>query len=411
MFFAVSQMGYEAGIAVLAVPVSYVLGYWLLSAAVPRIKRFLSESKGHTLYDVIDVRLGKAAAGDAYATLVAIVTLGMYFFMLAGQFTILANFYRYALDMSLAAAWGMSLGVVATATLIYSVVGGIRKDIATDVFQMAVVGVGMVVMIVFMVGTPARSFVNVPQKFFTMTGYGIAFPIGVILFFAPAFIGRFDYWQRIIAAKTEQSAKRAIWASLPIIFIAYVVFCFLGIYARSQGASVEPQYAGLWSLRHMMPPLTAFLVVLALYAAVMSTADTLLNVSSISLHRLVGRLLLRKCESDEPGLSLLRIITVAIGISASAVVLVAPDVVDLIVAGFSSLVILAPSLLIVLFAKRPSARAAIWSLALGYGVFLLLFILVPATRKYAFMAGFLVALMPVGIGVAYQLVFGQRTAD
>jgi len=404
MFFAVSQMGYEAGIAVLSLPISYLLGYWLLSAAVSRIRKYLSEADGHTLYDVIDARLGTRTGTQVYGVLVAVVTLGMYFFMLAGQFTILAGFYQYALNMSLRGAWIMSLGVVAGATLVYSVVGGIRKDIATDVFQMAIVGVGIIVMALFMSRTPTGSFTNVPRHFFTMTGYGIAFPVGVILFFSPAFLGRFDYWQRIIAAKTDKSAKCAIWASLPIIFVAYVVFCFLGIYARAQNAPVDPQYAGLWSLRNIMPAGVSFLVVLALYAAIMSTADTLLNVASVSAYRLSRRVLPLGSRRGHDGLRTLRIITIIVSVCASATVLVAPNVVDLIVGGFSSLVILAPSLMIVLFSKSPSAITATCSVALGYGTFLVLFAFVPPMRKYAFMGGFVVALVPVCLGIAFRAV-------
>lgn len=396
MFFTVSQMGYEAGTAVLALALSYVPGYALLCWVAPRIRKHLSDAHGHTLYDVASYRLrATPRSAAAYSVLAAAVTFGMYFFMLAGQFTILALFYQYSLHVSMAAAWVLSIGVIGGLTLVYTVVGGLRKDIATDVLQVCVISVGLVILAVALVPAWPRIVSTLPPAHLNMTGYGLLFPIGVLMFFSPAFIGRFDYWQRVIAARSDRGAHRAIWGSLPLIALAYLVFCVAGMYARASGELPDSSYAGLWAISALLPPGLFLVVVLSFYAALMSTADTLLNVAGVSLHRLVVLALPSLPGVRWTNLTFVRLATVLVGLAASAVVLSSPSIVDLVVGGFSSLVILTPSLLMILFAERPSGATAVWSLALGYGAFLCAFVPFPMMRNYAFMGGFLCACLPL----------------
>lgn len=398
MFFAVGQMGFEAGYAVMALPLSYLLGYALLGRVIPRMKAVLGESQGNTVYDVVASRLGSStSSAPTYVWLMSAVNFCMFFFMLAGQFSILATFYMTVVGLSRLAAWGVTLGVIGSTTLIYSIVGGVKKDILTDILQVVVVFLGCAIATVGLLHQPVRDFQSAPSSHFGLLGYGVAFPIGVLLFFSPAFVGRFDYWQKLIAAKDNHHAKIGLWASIPLIFLAYVLFATLGIYAKAQNPGLAPASAAIWSLEHILPGFAFMAVVLALYAAVMSTSDTLLNVASISLHHMICAAL-----QIERRLPLARLITIATGVLASCVVLLAPDFVDLIVGGFSSLVILTPSILHVLLSKKPSHSASVASVLLGYIAFLILFVGFPPLRKYAFMPGFILACLPVVMMLAFR---------
>jgi len=408
MFFTVAQMGYESGFAVLALPASYIVGYVLLSLAIPAIRNAMSSPNINTLYDIVTVRL---PAGGGWATgykiLLSLVTFGMYFFMLAAQFAIIANFYVAVLDLSQMGAWLLSLLVIGGTTLIYSVAGGIRKDIATDVFQVIIVFVGLIVLGLTMIFDPNLSFANVPPSHFTFTGYGAFFPIGVFLFFSPSFVGRYDYWQRIIAAKSTKEARFALWLSLPLIIAAYVVCCFIGICARSMSSGIDSAHAAIWFMREALPGGLSLVVTLAFYAALMAASDTLLGVSAISLSSIAQTVLSRYRKSLRTVASI-RWITVLVGVGASATVLLAVDAVDLIIGGFSSLVILTPGLLFVLLNRTPSALVACASLFLGYGSFLTVFLFAPPYRKYAFILGFLIACVVVGVGQLASRILSRQ---
>lgn len=403
MFFAVAQMGYEAGIAVLVLPISYLLGYLLLSVAVPAIKNSLRTADVYTLFDVVRLRMkdtGRLA--NSYLFLLCLVTFGMYFFMLSAQFRIIADFYIGVLGLSSTYAWFLSLVVIGGTTLIYSVVGGIRKDIATDVFQMVIVLAGLVTLVVFMLTDAQVSFEGLPTNFYNFTGYGVLFPIGVILFFSPAFVGRFDYWQRVIAARTSREAKFSLWFSIPLICFAYVVCCLIGMGARTLAPDIESSQAAVWFISNVLPSGVSAVVILAFYAALMSTSDTLLNVSAVSLTS-VFELLAPNRASSLRTLRCIRVMTLVIGLGASLTILLATDAVDLIIGGFSSIVIITPGLLVILLSRKPSAVLVTLSLSLGYASFLAVFISLESLRKYAFMVGFLVAVVPIAVGLLVSL--------
>ncbi len=391
MFFTVAQMGYEAGLAVLALPGAYILGYILLTFTMPAIRRTMESSGANTLFDLIVFRLIYGGTWtQIYKAALSAVTFGMYFFMLAAQFTILANFFVSFLGVSRTNSWILSFIIIGGTTLIYSVAGGIRKDIFMDVFHVSIVFFGLIVLIVAMARGQHLSFFSAPFIHPTFTGYGALFPIGILLFFSPSFVGRYDYWQRIIGAKSLKEARLALWLSLPMIIIAYIICCFIGIYARSQAPSINPSNAALWFIQSALSPALSLIVILALYAALMATSDTLLNVSSISIGSLITAILPRKAKAVKSILGI-RLITLATGLLASVLVLLAANTVDLVIGGFSSLVILTPGLVLVLLVRRPSAFIACISLILGYSTFLAIFILAGSLRKYAFIAGFIVA--------------------
>lgn len=411
MFFTVAQMGFEAGLAVLALPAAYVLGYALLSYATPIIRQTMELSGTNTLYDLIGFRL---VHGDfwtpIYKALLSAVTFGMFFFMLAAQFTIIANFFVYSLDVSSTDSWLLSILVIGGTTLVYSVVGGIRKDIFMDVFHVAIVFTGLFVLFAAMVRGQNLSLSNVPPSHFSFTGYGLLFPIGILFFFSPSFMGRYDYWQRIIAAKSTKEARFALWFSLPMITIAYVICCFIGIYARSQAPSINPGNAAIWFIRNALSPGMSLVVTLALYSALMATSDTLLNVSSVSAASLAATIMPRYAQRIK-SIGAIRMVTIIVGLLASALVLLAADTVDLVIGGFSSLVILTPGLVYVLVKRLPSALAASISLITGYIAFLITFVMAVELRKSAFILGFLVAGLSLVVAIFVMHLISAKSRE
>lgn len=351
MFFTVAQMGNEAGLAVLALPISYIIGYALLAWLVPQLREMVTETEASTLYDVVVQRLNvERNWGQRYAIALSSITFFLYLFMLAAQFTIVANFYMDILNISETTAWFLSLVVVGGTTLIYSVAGGIKKDIATDVFQVIIVMAGIFLLAFYLCTSETVVLTNAPDVYYTFSGYGAAFPIAVIVF-SPAYVGRFDYWQRMIAAKSSKDAKSALWMSIPLIVVSYIVFCLVGVATKSMAPDIPSSDAALWFIQNMLPQKVSLLVTLAFYAALMSTSDTLLNVSSVSLASTV-----KGCVRSQEGffnsILFVRLLTVVVATVASLAVLFAADTVDLIIGGFSSLVILSPGL-IYTFTKEP----------------------------------------------------------
>lgn len=392
MFFSVGEMGFQAGIAPLAIALSYVIGYILFGKLVPVIKRAITDNDVNTPYEVMALKLGGGNAAKSFWMSMAVINAIIYFFMLAGQFLILGSFYGYFLGVGQGTVILISIAVIIISTLVYSVLGGVKKDLATDVFQVSMIGVTIVVILAFVLrGGMFAGFDQLPGSHLNGTGYGILFVVGALLFYSPSFIGRYDYWQRIIAAKDEKTAYRGMWWGLPVILLAYALFAYLGMYARAHGAATEvANISVFWSLERVLPSLAFVIVSVGLYAAVMSTADTNLNVATISIWQMWrGR---RTAPKDKTrNLLFLRLTALVVGLLSCVAMILFRDVVILIVGAFSSIVIYTPSVLYVLFAKRPSGLLATLTLLIPYALFALIFVALPSVRMFAFVPAAVIA--------------------
>jgi Na+/proline symporter len=398
MFFTIGEMGFQAGVAPLAIALSYIIGFGLLSMIIPKIKLIAGKDGVDTFYDVVSDKLENKNHAKRYQASLAIITCLMYFFMLSGQFLILGSFYAYFLNIELRYIILLTVIIVAGGTLIYSILGGLKKDIATDIFQTITVFTAIAIVIVFIfLNKSWEDLASLPNQYFNGTGYGIAFPVGVLVFFSPAFIGRYDFWQRIISAKDSKAAKKSLWMSIIPIMLAYCVFVFLGMYAKANAAGDNiANVSVLWSIESILPTWAFAIVGIGLYGAVMSTADTLLNVSSVSLWKFVGMFGPIKLTQKNKLLSI-RVMSLFVGIIACLLILVVPDIVILIVGAFSSLAIITPTVLYVLFSKKPSGIVATYSLVVPYVIFIVLFIAVPQLRLYAFTLGVVLSLILLSI--------------
>lgn len=395
VFFAVGTMAYDAGVAPLFVLVSYVVGFGALAFLARRIRGFAAPGQASDMYSILERRLGAAPASHAYVTFLAIMVLCVYFFSLSGQILVLGVFVRaFAPSLGLSVV-AVSAVLVGALTLIYAVWGGLPKDILTDTFQTAILLLAVCVAVVALViSRPSLQVSNLPQNSLNGLGYGAAFPVAVVLFFSPSYLARFDMWQRIAASRTDRVFRQALALSLPVIAVSYGFFVYLGIYARANGpGSAIRDSAVLWSINSLFGPATRVLLIVALYAAVMSTADTLLNVSTVSLWRLVTR------GRDRAGgheLNSIRKWAMGVGGFAVVLILLSPDVVDLMVGAFSSIAIFAPSVLYVMLSREPKGRWAVACSAPAYVLFWVMYLVFPTARLYSFIPCTVLAVLILG---------------
>lgn len=402
VFFAVGSMGYDAGIAPLSILFSYIIGFALLAWLASGIRSIVRHHNVKEMYEVLRIRLGAKSSSNKYIFLLSTMTLCVYFFSLAGQFLVLSIFIKFLLPESAASIVVLSMIMMAILTFIYATWGGLPKDIFTDMFQttvilLAVIG-GIITLLLY---PPNINISSLPPETFNGLGYGIVFPIAVILFFSPTYLARFDVWQRLIAAKSTKVFRKSLLISIPFIFMSYCLFVFLGIYARANGPGDGIRdVAVLWSLGDIMPSSIFILMILGLFAAVMSTADTLLNVSTISSWKLIT--ILRPTYTAKiKNVNSIRKISIVVGIFACAIIAVAPDIVDLMMGAFSSIVIFSPSILYILCTRKPSARVSFISAAPSYLIFWGLYLAIPKLRMYAFIPCAIISILLLMIGILF----------
>lgn len=165
------------------------------------------------------------------------------------------------------------------------------------------------------------------------------------------------------------------------------------MYAKSIGIP-EAKIATLGLISQSFTGISFVIIILAFLAAVMSTADTVLNVATVSLSRLFKReswhRYLDNNEHEKQLLKLVKVSALLIGLFSVVIAFLFPNIVDLFVAAFTAMLILAPTIFALLFSKKPNNTAAFYSIVLGFFVFLFAF---PFLPKESFVAGVIVSIL------------------
>ncbi len=95
-------------------------------------------------------------------------------------------------------------------------------------------------------------------------------------------------------------------------------------------------------------------------------------------------------EHEKQLLKLVKISASLIGLFSVVIAFLFPNIVDLFVAAFTVMLILAPATFALLFSKKPNSAAAFYSIVLGFVAFLLVF---PFLPKVSFVAGIFISIL------------------
>lgn len=114
----------------------------------------------------------------------------------------------------------------------------------------------------------------------------MAFLVGLPLFIAPSVLVRMDIWQRILSARNEKAAVRMnYWSALGMLPF-YVIFPLAGMAMRLKLGDGQLSEDMVYAfLERNTGPFAMGFAIVGLMAALMSSADSFLNVASISAVR------------------------------------------------------------------------------------------------------------------------------
>jgi SSS family transporter len=180
-----------------------------------------------------------------------------------------------------------------------------------------------------------------------------------------------DLIQRSLASKTESIAKHsAVWAG-----VAYIVIGFIPIFLGFAGRIIMPGLADPELVipnlaMQFLPPFLLILFIGALFAAIMSSADSsLLAATSLTTNNIILRLFPNTKEKNI--LPLARVVTVVVTVISMLVALKAQQIYDLMVNSWATLFvgILVP-VTAALYWKKANTAAAWASMLLGTATWL-----------------------------------------
>jgi len=260
-----------------------VTGY-ALGTAFPMIfliylgKKIRSEfPNGSTLIEFLRKRFGKSLF-----KLILLMTIFYMFVFLCAEVTALSILINYISGTSL---W-ITASIILIATLTYTLYGGLRASIFTDIVQSIIILVLFLISVIYLTSFTGDqfSFEFVAQKnsHLLSSSYVPNYTAGLTFFIAVAATNLFHQgnWQRVYAAKNNEILKKSLLISFIAIVPIVLFMGFSGLVAVSVDSNVIPDL-GFFSLllKEQSKFLSIIIIILGLSLTI-STVDTLVNAIS-----------------------------------------------------------------------------------------------------------------------------------
>ena len=232
--------------------------------------------------------------------------------------------------------------VAMTMIIIYTAASGMFGVAYTDVIQIVVVFVGLPLTTIvglskvggFSGLKEALLAIDLGENagiYFDVTGIGIPAMLGLVLpMIAYELIGQ-DFYQRLLSAKTPEIAKKSSLISGIILILFGFNSALAGMLGRALlGHSVEPSGVLASLAVEVLPNFIGAILISALVAAVMSTADSILLAStSHVINDIYLNLFKGDKESEENILKLSKMCTLLIGVFAVIIAILAPGIISI----------------------------------------------------------------------------------
>ncbi len=383
LVLGIINFGYKGGMVGFVIGVSYTLGFVLAGVLAPTIKGLASRGHFVSFHDFVE-----STHGSVCKRLVVLVNFVVFFFFLAAQFVALATL----LNVLYGAHFYVVLVLGSVFLIAYTAISGLKGVIATDIVQIMILSGVMLLLVLpalVMKSDWFRTFGELPAEHFTGLGMGAVFAIGALLFSGLSILVRIDAWQRIFAAESAHTCRKAFFISAAVIAPFFLLYTLLGMHAKVVFPDLDADAQTVPSLLKYYFPNRVLLVVAicSIAAAIISSGDSLLNVLAVNVVRDGKRwggewktVADGKYRDTKKGAVLKRrvvVFTIILGSVALLVAICVPNLVHLIIGATSGLLILLPMVVGGLTLQRPSCAAGTWSVGAGLATLIGLFYFAP----------------------------------
>ncbi len=262
--------------------------------------------------------------------------------------------------------------IITAIVVIYSIFGGIKAVIKTDVFQFVVLS--SIIMIFAGILLFRIHVENI--DLFLFSGNFLEFSSSLRLegtAFLALFLGFLlgetlvpPYTNRAFVSRNPQVAKKGFLMAGFFSLIWFVACLLIGVYARSVYPTIEPENAFMHVSLSVLPIGLKGLLIIALASIVMSSQDSYLNAASVSFVR--DLLNPFKPEiSDKNSLFAARLMTLIIGVLGIIFAINAPGIIGAIMINYTLWApsIVLPLVLAILLPERVNRSAGFFSVIAG----------------------------------------------
>ncbi len=286
-------------------------GVWIAIVVLYFIAGRARKLAQFTVPDILEIRYNKyARILGSLTTIIAYTAIVSYQFKAGGM----------VLNMVIGIPTDQGIILTAVFVIAYTALAGMFSVAYTDVVN------GLVLLIGFMIGFPfllklAGGWANVtsllPGDRFQILGsmtiweaLGYSLPTMLLL------LGESNMYQRFFSAKDERSAKRSVlgWISGTIFVEALIVI--LAIVGSSIFLDIDPETVILHSVRHGLSPVIGCILLAAIVAVIVSTADSFLLVPSTNIMRDIYQRFVNPNVSQRRMVLYSRMVVIILGIVA-----------------------------------------------------------------------------------------------
>ena len=233
--------------------------------------------KGSSLIEFMRKKFGKSLF-----KLILLMTIFYMFIFLCAEVTAVAVLINFISGTEL---WITAL-IVLLATLTYTLYGGLRASIFTDNIQMIVIVVLLLISVAYIISFTGNefsfAFVKEKNPQLLSWSYVPSYTAGLTFFIAVAATNLFHQgnWQRVYAAKDQQTLKKSLIISFFIIIPIVFFMGFAGMVSFSIDPGNRPDLGFFTLLLKEQRELLSLIVVILGLALTISTVDTLVNAIS-----------------------------------------------------------------------------------------------------------------------------------
>jgi SSS family solute:Na+ symporter len=209
--------------------------------------------------------------------------------------------------------------IVASIFIIYTVLGGQYSIIRTDFVQTIILLLGILICMGFLASKLVHNgslFDSLPPDFFSFpvsTQFSWTDLITMLILVGATYVVGPDIYSRLFCAKDQQTARSSTWiTALILVPIAFIVV-FIGIGAKVLFPGIAPEESFSTIIGELLPVGVSGLVIAALLAAIMSSADTcMLTTSAILTEDIIKRFTSDMPERKELAITRINIIIIGI---------------------------------------------------------------------------------------------------
>lgn len=271
----------------------------------------------------------EAHYGTAGRFLLSIVILMSVTVFIGSQMVAAGKVFQNVLGLDLFWATVCSTGVV----VLYSMLGGYFAVVATDIAQLLLIVLGLLILTVFMVSSALShpelintAFQQLPESFWRIDT-DLPTHLAMLLTFVLAWSIAPEMWQRMSSTRDEQVAAHSGLLASGILVGLFAMITTIGLLSPHLVAKSD---AVLINLAYALPnEVLTSLALLGFIAAVTSTMDSSINVGSLTLTHDLYRGFIRPNADTAELIWVGRIATALITIPAMAIALYFQNIIQI----------------------------------------------------------------------------------